>query len=166
MTGEGKDGLLCVRFGMVVEETDVEGLCNLVLQTGVDIENSALALETMAVLVRKGIEEAQAELQRETEEKIWQEGLLRHIPVVGSLVNYFSPPPKTQVKGRSLNLQSGKIETVDVAKALVATEHKPTSNGIANEDTTEEIPQSTEDAENAQDAQDALVAQDENNQQE
>ena len=86
--GEGKDGLSCVRFGMVVAITDVEALANLVRQTGLDLEASTLALETMAVMIRKGIEEAQAELQRETEEKLWQEGLLRHIPVVGSLVNY------------------------------------------------------------------------------
>lgn len=99
---------------MVVAITDVEALANLVRQTGIDLEESTLALETMAVMIRKGIEEAQAELQRETEEKLWQEGLLRHIPVVGSLVNYFSPPLKTPVKGRSLNLQNGRIETSDV----------------------------------------------------
>ncbi|XP_046643927.1 pyridoxal-dependent decarboxylase domain-containing protein 1-like [Daphnia pulicaria] len=112
--GEGRDGLSCVRFGMVVAITDVEALANLVRQTGLDLEASTLALETMAVMIRKGIEEAQAELQRETEEKLWQEGLLRHIPVVGSLVNYFSPPQKTSVKGRCLNLQNGRIEKSEV----------------------------------------------------
>lgn len=112
--GEGRDGLSCVRFGMVVAITDVEALANLVRQTGLDLEASTLALETMAVMIRKGIEEAQAELQRETEEKLWQEGLLRHIPVVGSLVNYFSPPQKTSIKGRCLNLQNGRIEKSDV----------------------------------------------------
>lgn len=99
---------------MVVAITDVEALANLVRVTGIDLEESTLALETMAVMIRKGIEEAQAELQRETEEKLWEEGLLRHIPVVGSLVNYFSPPQKTAVKGRSLNLQKGRVETSDV----------------------------------------------------
>lgn len=111
--GEGKDGLACVRFGMVVAATDVNALAELVRQTGLDIEASTLALETMAVMVRKGIEEAQAELQRETEEQLWQEGLLRHIPVVGSLVNYFSPPQKAPVKGRTMNLRSGRIEKSD-----------------------------------------------------
>jgi hypothetical protein len=99
---------------MVVAITDVEALANLVRQSGLDLEASTLALETMAVMIRKGIEEAQAELQRETEEKLWQEGLLRHIPVVGSLVNYFSPPQKTSIKGRCLNLQNGRIEKSEV----------------------------------------------------
>lgn len=112
--GEGQDGLACVRFGMVVAATDVSALTSLVQKTGIELEESTLALETMAVMIRKGIEEAQAELQRETEEKLWQEGLLRHIPVVGSLFNYFSPPLKLPIKGRSLDLKSGRMEKSDV----------------------------------------------------
>ena len=54
VAGEGKDELCCVRFGMVVAVTDVTALANLVRQTGLDIEASALALETMAVMIRKG----------------------------------------------------------------------------------------------------------------
>jgi len=53
-------------------------------------------------------------LDKETEEKLWEEGLLRHIPVVGSLVNYFSPLQRNAVKGRTLNLQSGRIEKTDI----------------------------------------------------
>lgn len=112
--GEGKDKLCCVRFGMVVAVTDVTALANLVRQTGLDIEASTLALETMAVMIRKGIEEAQAELEKETKQQLWEEGLLRHIPVVGSLVNYFSPLQRNTVKGRTLNLQSGRIEKTDI----------------------------------------------------
>lgn len=143
--GEGKDGLACVRFGMVVAATDVAALANLVRQTGLDLEASTLALETMAVMIRKGIEEAQAELQRETEEQLWQEGLLRHIPVVGSLFNYFSPPLKLPVKGRTMNLKSGRIEKSDVllgsrrpSQSLL--EENPTSlqASVANEQEHEE----------------------------
>lgn len=39
---------------MVVAETDVTALANLVRQTGLDIEASTQELETMAVMVRKG----------------------------------------------------------------------------------------------------------------
>nr|CAH0105235.1 unnamed protein product [Daphnia galeata] len=133
--GEGKDGLSCVRFGMVVAITDVEALANLVRQTGLDLEASTLALETMAVMIRKGIEEAQAELQRETEEKLWQEGLLRHIPVVGSLVNYFSPPQKTTVKGRCLNLENGRIEKSEVTIHSSIVEEACEALKLNNQDT-------------------------------
>lgn len=54
LIGEGKDGLACIRFGMVVAETDVPALANLVRQTGQEIETSTHELETMAVMVRKG----------------------------------------------------------------------------------------------------------------
>lgn len=131
---------------MVVAITDVEALANLVRVTGIDLEESTLALETMAVMIRKGIEEAQAELQRETEEKLWEEGLLRHIPVVGSLVNYFSPPQKTPVKGRSLNLQKGRVETSDVvihppveeASDALVNQEMPSEPSVAEEREEEE----------------------------
>ena len=59
---------------------------------------------------RLGIEAATLDLQRENEERLWQDGILRHVPVFGSLVNWWSPPIKEPggVKGRSLNLQAGK----------------------------------------------------------
>lgn len=62
----------------------------------------------------QGIEAATLELQRENEEKLWQEGILRHVPVVGTFVNWFSPPPKEAgIKGRSLNLQQGVVESTE-----------------------------------------------------
>ena len=64
-------------------------------------------------------------MQKETEEKLWQEGLLRHIPVVGSLVNFFSPPAKMPIKGRTMNLHSGRIEKSDVTIHAPAQEQKP-----------------------------------------
>lgn len=58
--------------------------------------------------MKRGIEAAQTDLERENAEKLWQEGILRHVPVVGTFVNWWSPPSKeTGVRGRSLNLQAG-----------------------------------------------------------
>lgn len=54
------------------------------------------------------------DLQRETEEKLWQEGILRHVPVVGRVVNWWSPPNKEGgIKGRSLNLTQGVVESTE-----------------------------------------------------
>lgn len=65
-------------------------------------------------LLIQGIEAATLDLQRENEEKLWQEGILRHVPVFGHFVNWFSPPPKEGgIKGRSLNLQQGVVETTE-----------------------------------------------------
>ena len=90
----------------------------------------------MKCFPKLGIEEAQAELQKETEQQLWQEGLLRHIPVVGSLVNYFSPPPRNAIKGRTMNLQNGRIEKSDTIiqkiKVKEQREKEPTSNEHVN----------------------------------
>ncbi|XP_065340823.1 putative pyridoxal-dependent decarboxylase domain-containing protein 2 isoform X1 [Cloeon dipterum] len=103
--GEGENGLICVRFGMVTAETDVEELLNLVVTTGKEVEESSRFLESLTEIVKKGIETATQDLQKENAERVWQEGILRQMPVVGSFVNWWSPLSKeTGIKGRSLNL--------------------------------------------------------------
>ncbi|XP_063703903.1 pyridoxal-dependent decarboxylase domain-containing protein 1 [Culicoides brevitarsis] len=108
------DGMTCVRFGMVTEDTDVNELLELVVDAGQSIQEDSKVLDSMSEIVKKGIEAATLDLQRENEEKLWQEGILRHVPVFGHFVNWFSPPPKEGgIKGRSLNLQQGVVETTE-----------------------------------------------------
>lgn len=53
-------------------------------------------------------------MQKENEERLWQEGILRHVPVVGTFVNWWSPKTKeTGVRGRSLNLTQGVVESTE-----------------------------------------------------
>uniref|UniRef100_A0A6M2DG56 Pyridoxal-dependent decarboxylase domain-containing protein 1 n=1 Tax=Xenopsylla cheopis TaxID=163159 RepID=A0A6M2DG56_XENCH len=112
--GEGIDGLICVRFGMVTAETDVEELLGLVMSVGRSVQESSRVMDSMTEIVKKGIEAATLDLQRETEEKLWQEGILRHVPVVGRVVNWWSPPNKEGgIKGRSLNLTQGVVESTE-----------------------------------------------------
>ncbi|KAK7492827.1 hypothetical protein BaRGS_00015965 [Batillaria attramentaria] len=106
--GQAEDGRVCVKFGLITQETDVEELVQLVQTTGREVEESSKFLETMSEMIRKGIEEANKELQKESETKLMHEGVLRQVPMVGSLLNWFSPI-KEEVKGRSFNLTSGKI---------------------------------------------------------
>ena len=51
-------------------------------------------LATMSDLVVKGIEQAQEDLRRETDDALWKEGILRHVPIVGSIYNWISPVQK------------------------------------------------------------------------
>jgi len=115
--GEGPppDSFMCVRFGMVTMDTDVEELLSLVISTGKDIDEAVAQLKNMSEVVKKGVEQAQEELRKEADNQIWQEGILRHVPIVGSFYNWLSPVPvEAKVKGRYLNLSdSGKIETTD-----------------------------------------------------
>ncbi|KAF6201301.1 hypothetical protein GE061_005749, partial [Apolygus lucorum] len=112
--GEGGDGLACVRFGMVTGDTDVGELLSLVETAGHEEEESGKVLDTMAEVVKRGIEAATIELQRESDEQLWQEGILRSVPVVGSFVNWLSPHAKSPgIKGRSLDLTAGIVASTE-----------------------------------------------------
>ncbi|KAL1130695.1 hypothetical protein AAG570_011936 [Ranatra chinensis] len=114
--GEGGDGLACVRFGMVTSDTDVSELLQLVVSAGQDIEESGKALDNMAEVLKRGIEAATMELQRESDEQLWQEGILRSMPVVGTFVNWWSPNSKQSskgIKGRSLDLTAGIVASTE-----------------------------------------------------
>lgn len=112
--GEADDGMLCVRFGMVCEKLDMDELIDLVLSAGQELEESSKFLETMSEMIKHGIEEANKALIEENEEKIMQEGVLRQVPVIGSLVSWWYPSPKeTGIKGRSFDLSSGTIESTE-----------------------------------------------------
>ncbi|KAL3272830.1 hypothetical protein HHI36_014289 [Cryptolaemus montrouzieri] len=112
--GEGSDGLMCIRFGMLTPQSDVEELLSLVIKVGQSVEENSRVLDSMAEIVKKGIETATLDLQKENEELLWQDGILRHVPVVGTFVNWWSPKPKeTGVRGRSLNLTQGVVESTE-----------------------------------------------------
>lgn len=51
--GEGADGLVCVRFGMVTEDTDVEELLDLVISVGQSVQENSRVLDTMSEIVKK-----------------------------------------------------------------------------------------------------------------
>ena len=109
-----KGGRVCIRFGMVSMDTDVEELLTLVVTTGGQVDEQIAKLSQMGDIVRKGIEQAAEDLKRETDEAIWQEGVLRHVPIVGSLYNWISPLQKPQIKGRFLSLNEGKLQSTEV----------------------------------------------------
>lgn len=112
--GEGVDGLMCVRFGMLTAQSDVEELLNLVIRVGQSVEENSRVLDSMSEIVKRGIETATLDLQKENEERLWQEGILRHVPVVGTFVNWWSPKNKESgIRGRSLNLTQGVVESTE-----------------------------------------------------
>ena len=131
---------MCIRFGMVSDETDVEELLNLVVTAGQQLDEQLVELNQMGDLVRKGIEQAADDLRKESDEAIWQEGVLRHVPLVGSLYNWLSPIQKPQIKGRFLSLNEGKLQSTEIiyqhAKGI-ADEHVLTKNNP--QETQEEV---------------------------
>ncbi|KAJ8912202.1 hypothetical protein NQ315_003806 [Exocentrus adspersus] len=112
--GEDADGLMCVRFGMLTPQSDVEELLGLVIRVAQTVEENSKVLDSMSEIVKKGIERATLDLQKENEERLWQEGIIRHVPIVGTFINWWSPKTKeTGIRGRSLNLTQGVVESTE-----------------------------------------------------
>ncbi|XP_041061963.1 pyridoxal-dependent decarboxylase domain-containing protein 1 isoform X3 [Carcharodon carcharias] len=109
----------CIYIGMVAETLDVPELVETIAATGKEIEESSKLLENMTEVVRKGIIEAEQQLQKANEAKLLEEGVLRQIPVVGSVLNWLSPV-RSSVKGRSFSLAGGSLESTDKLYALKA----------------------------------------------
>lgn len=101
---------------MVTSETDIEELLDLVISAGNALQESSKVLDSMAELIRKGIQAAETDLKKEADEKVWNDGILRVVPVVGSVLNWINPLPRdggSGIRGRSLNLQQGVVESTE-----------------------------------------------------
>lgn len=119
----------CIFVGMVTEDVDVSELVDTIAALGRDIEESGRLLENMTEVVRKGIQEAELQLQKASEEKLIEEGMLRQLPLVGSVLNWFSPF-ESSIKGRTFNLAAGSLDSTEVMYTTKAQGVKP-----ATEDT-------------------------------
>ena len=126
------DGRICIRFGMVSADTDVDELLKLVIKSGVQLDEQLAQLQNMSEVVQKGITQAQGELQQESDEAIWQEGILRHVPLVGSFYNWISPLQKPQIQGRCLSLEGGKLDKTDKIFKKKSEAEAVVPNGIDN----------------------------------
>ncbi|CAL8283248.1 unnamed protein product [Boreogadus saida] len=116
--------------GMVTEDLvneDVSHLVNTVAALGREIEENGKLFENMAEVVQRGILEAQLQLQEDSEKRILQEGVLRQLPVVGSVLNWFSPW-EPSVNGRTFNLTDGLLDSTEPtysSKAQTSALHLP-----------------------------------------
>ncbi|XP_035510073.1 pyridoxal-dependent decarboxylase domain-containing protein 1 [Morone saxatilis] len=114
----------CIFVGMVTEDVDVSELVNTIATLGRDIEESGRLLENMTEVVRKGIMEAELQLQKANEEKLMEEGVMRQLPLVGSVLNWFSPV-QSSIKGRTFNLAAGSLDSTEVTYSTKAQTGRP-----------------------------------------
>ncbi|MGH0130131.1 UNVERIFIED_CONTAM: hypothetical protein FKN15_041182 [Acipenser sinensis] len=109
----------CVYIGMATEDLDVAEVVEMIAAIGREIEENSRLLENMTEVVCKGILEAELQLQKATEEKLMEEGVLRQLPVVGSVLNWFSPV-QSSVKGRTFNLAAGSVDSTEPTYSMKA----------------------------------------------
>ncbi|KAF3818981.1 hypothetical protein GH733_012398 [Mirounga leonina] len=118
MGPEYKSMKSCIYVGMASDDVDISELVGTIAVTAREIEENSRVCKTNLCLipflevVRKGIQEAQVQLQKANEERLLEEGVLRQIPVVGSVLNWFSPVQASQ-KGRTFNLTAGSLESTE-----------------------------------------------------
>ncbi|KAM9779718.1 pyridoxal-dependent decarboxylase domain-containing protein 1 [Neosynchiropus ocellatus] len=115
----------CVFVGMIGEDVDVAELVETIAALGRDVEENGRLLENMTEVVRKGIQEAELELQKASEEKLIEEGMLRQLPLVGSVLNWFSPVEST-IKGRTFNLTAGSLDSTELTYSTKTQPGRPT----------------------------------------
>jgi hypothetical protein len=118
---------------MVTSDTDIEELLDLVVCAGNEIQESSKALDSMAEVIKAGIYAVENDLQKEADEKLWNDGILRVVPLVGGMLNWINPLPKetsTGIRGRSLNLNQGVVEsTENIYKYHMQLPLNPPQNG-------------------------------------
>uniref|UniRef100_A0A674N582 Pyridoxal-dependent decarboxylase domain-containing protein 1 n=1 Tax=Takifugu rubripes TaxID=31033 RepID=A0A674N582_TAKRU len=109
----------CIFVGMVTEDVDIIELVNMIGAIGRDIEESGRLLENMTDVIRKGILEAEVQLQKASEEKLMEEGVIRQLPLFGSVLNWFSPV-QSSIKGRTFNLVAGSLDSTELTYSTKA----------------------------------------------
>ncbi|KAL6723414.1 hypothetical protein Aduo_018424 [Ancylostoma duodenale] len=145
-------GVACVKFGMLSDAKDLADLLKMVAEKGQEIETNQQYLDSLAELIRQGIEAANEDLKKENDLRLQQEGVIRQLPIMGSLVNWWSPIEKDgRVRGRFFNLNTGEILTTDVLyknkRESPATSHVSKTQATAepkNEEKEKEAPTTNE----------------------
>lgn len=115
---------------MVTSSSDIEELLDLVINAGKSVQESSKVLDSMAEVIRRGIHDAEADLRKEADEKVWNDGILRVVPVVGSVLNWLNPVKDggSGIRGRSLNLQEGVVVSTGVMQSLNPSTSNSTSH--------------------------------------
>ncbi|KND01289.1 uncharacterized protein SPPG_09084 [Spizellomyces punctatus DAOM BR117] len=89
----------CVRIGLASQPFTLESireLVNDITKTGMKLERNSDFVARIADVIRKGIEEAERQLQNESAEE--QPSILRMLPIVGSVLSWWRPEmPKNRV---------------------------------------------------------------------
>eukprot|EP01119_Soliformovum_irregulare_P020709 TRINITY_DN6758_c0_g1_i2.p1 TRINITY_DN6758_c0_g1~~TRINITY_DN6758_c0_g1_i2.p1 ORF type:complete len:687 (-),score=229.67 TRINITY_DN6758_c0_g1_i2:33-2093(-) len=107
-----EDGNTCITVGVDTEPLTTESveLCvKMIYDAAKEAENKSGLLEKIAEVVRIGIQQAQAELVQQESNQIWEQGIVRNLPVVGSVMNWWSPYQPSPSKGRKFDLRSQSL---------------------------------------------------------
>ena len=101
----------------VVDEKVIDDWIQLIEKEGSRIEESSNLLENLSQIIEKGIKQAQKQIQEDSYAN--DTGIIRSVPILGSVWNWWSPMQKKEVSGRTFDLAGSKLETTKVNLLLL-----------------------------------------------
>ena len=117
---------------------EAEQLASIVFGVAQAAESSPQFIETLAAIVRRGIEEAQAQLEQENQSRAYQQGIAGSLPIVGSLWNMVmgAPAPLPEAPGHHFKLGAARLVSSDTARMSRASTSSSTAATPVNIDRT------------------------------
>ncbi|CAF3082990.1 unnamed protein product [Rotaria sp. Silwood2] len=131
------DSMFYLRLGMIRKCDDLDVLLQKIADFGKDTETALKYVEDMAEKIKVGIEKVQKDLKNENQQILAQEGLLRQLPVISSIMSWWSPSPTASsltMKGRSFDLNSGLIESTEDTYAYRMQINKQSPHALTHND--------------------------------
>ncbi|KAL5253903.1 hypothetical protein ACHWQZ_G013608 [Mnemiopsis leidyi] len=110
-----------ISIPLITESLDIQGLLDDIVKTAPKFENNSKYLARMSEIIRKGIDQANEELQMESEQQFYEKGIIRQIPLFGSVFNWILPIEEKIIVGRSFSLHSGAIKPTDIVYSVAGT---------------------------------------------
>ncbi|VDK22613.1 unnamed protein product [Taenia asiatica] len=103
----------CLRFGLITPGTDTSEMVQMVLRMANAVEEDSNYVSSLSEVVKRGIEEATLHMKEERTKIMREQGVLRQVPYLDKLINWWSPPVSTQIHGQMLNLSIGELVPTD-----------------------------------------------------
>eukprot|EP01116_Phalansterium_solitarium_P018327 TRINITY_DN4823_c1_g1_i1.p1 TRINITY_DN4823_c1_g1~~TRINITY_DN4823_c1_g1_i1.p1 ORF type:complete len:699 (-),score=210.21 TRINITY_DN4823_c1_g1_i1:414-2510(-) len=111
--GVDSTGLNCTCLGVDTNAISTESIqrhVQTIMDAASEAERKSNILEKVSEIIRMGISSAQAELEQENRQQLYQEGVIRQLPIVGGWYNWVMPAQKAQVKGRQFDLTRQELK--------------------------------------------------------
>ena len=110
------NGQVCLVIGMVEDDMDMRAFVGTITAMALELQDNTKFVDSVKDTVEEGIRIAQEKLNREREDKMYEgEEIIRSVPVVSSLYNWWSPPDPTDVgiTGQSFDISSGRLDKTE-----------------------------------------------------
>jgi len=108
------NGQICIIIGMVNDDIDIYSFVEGIAALAIELQDNTKFVDSVKDTVEEGIRIAQEKLNKERDEKMFQEGIIRNVPLVSSLVNWWSPPPADNgITGQSFDISSGRLDKTE-----------------------------------------------------